>query len=175
MAAIVSTGAPFPSTDGAPEERRPPESVLYMTAEDGLGDTLKPRLVSAGADCSRVHVLVGKRNPATDEIIPITSIVNDYVFIENAIDDLRPALVVIDPLQAYLGAIDMHRANETRPVLTKGTSLAEKYNCAILLIRHLGKSQKDRAIYRGLGPLILLQPLGAFYLSGQTRIIRSIG
>jgi hypothetical protein len=153
LAAIVSTGAPFPSTDGTPGERRPPAHVLYMTAEDGLGDTLKPRLESAGADCSRVHVLTGKKNIETGEVIPITSIGMDYIFIENAIDGYRPELVVIDPLQAYLGAIDMNRANETRPLLTKLATLAEKYCCAMLLIRHLGKSQQDRAIYRGLGSI----------------------
>ena len=28
-------------------------NVIYQTAEDGLGDTIKPRLLAAGADCSK--------------------------------------------------------------------------------------------------------------------------
>jgi hypothetical protein len=61
---------------------------------------------------------------------------------------------VFDTLQAFLGAaVDMHRANETRPILTGLAALAEAYDCAILVIRHLGKSAKDRAVYRGLGSI----------------------
>jgi hypothetical protein len=140
---------------------------LYLTAEDGLADTIKPRLEGAGADCSRVHALMGKRNLETGKIIPITSIGMDYIYIENAIGNYRPVLVVVDPLQAYLGAIDMHRANEVRPVLAKLATLAERYNCAILLIRHLGKSQQDRAIYRGLGSIDFVAAARSVLMIGQ--------
>jgi hypothetical protein len=103
----------------------------------------------------------------TDEIMPITSISMDYMYIQNAVDDLRPALVVLDPLQAFLGNIDMHRANEVRPVLAKMGTLAEKYNTAILLIRQLGKSQQDRAIYRGLGSVDFVAAARSVLLIGQ--------
>jgi hypothetical protein len=168
LAAIVSTGSPFPSIDGTLGERRPAADVLYLTAEDGLGDTLRPRLDSAGADCTRVHALTGKKNPDTEEILPILSIGLDYIYIENAIDNLHPSLVVIDPLQAYLGAaVDMHRANEVRPVLAKLVTLAERYNCAMLLIRHLGKAQTDRAIYRGLGSIDFVAAARSVLMIGQ--------
>jgi hypothetical protein len=165
VTAIVSCGDPFPGADGAPRDTREPENVIYLTAEDGLGDTLRPRLDRAGADVSRVYALTAKVDEeGKHEAVTL----RDIEVLDAAIKRLKPALVVIDPLQAYLGAsVDMHRANEVRPVLSGLAHLAEKYKCAVLCIRHLGKSQQDRAIYRGLGSIDFAAAARSILLVGQ--------
>lgn len=155
IAAIVSRGWPFPGEDGKPGPAREPGNVLYLTAEDGLGDTLRPRLDQAGADVTRVFALTGwkQTNEAGEEKTNVITLVHLDV-IEQAIQQIHPVLVVIDPLQAYLGSsVDMYRPNEVRPLLAALAVLAEKYKCAILCVRHLTKSPADRAIYRGLGSI----------------------
>jgi hypothetical protein len=164
LTSIVTRGEPFPNEDGVPEARREPADVVYLSAEDGLGDTLRPRLDAASADVGRVHALVGWQQG--DMQGPIS--LGDVSPIAQALENVKPALVIIDPLQAYLGAsVDMHRANETRPVLTGLAALAEAYDCAILVIRHLGKSSKDRAVYGGLGSIDFAAAARSILLAGQ--------
>ena len=121
-----------------------PMNVIYQTAEDGLGDTIKPRLLDAGADCSKVLVI-----DDSDEALTIT---DDRL--EMAIEVTGAKLVVLDPLQGYLGAgVDMHRANEIRPLMHRLSVLAEKYGCAVVLIGHMNKNSMGKASYRGLGSI----------------------
>ncbi|MDP2659371.1 MAG: AAA family ATPase [Dehalococcoidia bacterium] len=134
-----------------------PANILILTAEDGLGDTVRPRLDAMGADVTRVFALDG---PATlDEA--------GLVQVERHIAALRPALVVYDPLVAYLGSgVDLHRSNETRPVMAALSRLAEKYTCAILVIRHLTKGGRDKAIYRGIGSIDITGACRSVLLAG---------
>ena len=126
------------------DEVRDPVTVIYQTAEDGLADTVKPRLLAADADCSRVLVI--------DESEKCVSMTDDRL--ENAIQQTNARLVILDPIQAYLGAdVDMHRANEIRPVMKHLGDLAEKYGCAIVLIGHMNKAVGVKASYRGLGSI----------------------
>lgn len=119
-------------------------NVIYQTAEDGLGDTIKPRLVAAGADCSRVLVI-----DDTDKALTM-----DDARLEEAIVETGARLVVLDPIQGYLGSnVDMHRANEIRPLMKRIGKLAEKHNCAVILIGHMNKSSGDKSVYRGLGSI----------------------
>ena len=119
-----------------------PINVIYQTAEDGLGDTIKPRLLAAGADCSRVLVI-------DDQDQPLTMV---DARLEEAIIQTKARLVVLDPIQGFLGAgVDMHRANEIRPLMKRISVLAEKYQCAIILIGHMNKNGKSS--YRGLGSI----------------------
>ena len=105
------------------KEAKPPINVIYQTAEDGLGDTIKPRLLSANADCSKVLVI-------DDGKIPLTMMDSR---LEKALKVTGAKLVVLDPIQGFLGAtVDMHRANEIRPVMKHIGALAEKYRCAIV-------------------------------------------
>ena len=108
-----------------------PFNVIYQTAEDGMGDTIKPRLVEAGADLSRVMVI-----DDTEEALTLS---DDRI--EKAVRQNHVRLVIIDPVQAFIGAdVDMNRANEVRPVFRKLGMIAEKTGCAIVLIGHLNKS-----------------------------------
>ena len=156
IAANVTRGYPFPGPDGRPGPAREPENVVYLTGEDGLADTLRPRLDAVGADVSRVYVLEGWRgvDPKTGEEVERGVTLADVDVIARVLAEYRPALLVVDPLQAYLGeGVDMHRANEVRPVLTALGKLADEHGCAVLTITHLRKSSSERAIYRGLGSI----------------------
>jgi len=63
-------------------------------------------------------------------------------------------LIVLDPLQAYLGDnVDMHRANEVRPVFKRLCAMADRTGCAIILIGHMNKAQGLKSSYRGLGSI----------------------
>ncbi|HAG08608.1 MAG TPA: hypothetical protein DCK87_03450 [Desulfotomaculum sp.] len=170
LTANISQGYPFPCQDGVPGERRKPENVVYMTAEDGLGDTLRPRLDKASVNASRVFALTGweKTDPETGDKKTGGISLADLPIIEATLKQIKPVLLVVDPLQAYLGAgIDMHRANEVRPVLAGLGALAEKYKCAVLCIRHLTKTQQERAIYRGLGSIDFAAAARSILLIGQ--------
>jgi RecA-family ATPase len=126
------------------ETAKPPINVIYQTAEDGLADTIKPRLLSADADCSKVLVIDDKDTPLT---------MRDFR-LEQAIIETNAKLVVLDPIQGFLGAdVDMHRANEIRPVMKHISELAEKYKCAIILIGHMNKCSFGKSAYRGLGSI----------------------
>jgi RecA-family ATPase len=157
LAAIITKGDPFPdAADGCLRARRAPGTVVYLSAEDGLADTLRPRLDSAGADPSKVYALTGwtSIDPKTGESTCGNVTLQDIDMLRQTMRTYNTSLVVVDPLQAYLGSdIDMHRANAVRPVLAGLANLAEEFKTAVLLIRHLGKSQQDRSIYRGLGSI----------------------
>ena len=121
-----------------------PVNVIYQTAEDGLGDTIKPRLLSAGADCSRVMVI-----DDNDQALTMMD-----ARLEEAIIQTKARLVVLDPIQDFLGTdVDMHRANEIRPLMKRVAVLAEKYHCAIILIGHMNKNSNGKSSYRGLGSI----------------------
>ena len=121
-----------------------PVNVIYQTAEDGLGDTIKPRLLAAGADCSRVMVI-----DDNDQALTMMD-----ARLEEAIIQTKARLVVLDPIQGFLGAdVDMHRANEIRPLMKRVAVLAEKYHCAIILIGHMNKNSNGKSSYRGLGSI----------------------
>lgn len=121
-----------------------PVNVIYQTAEDGLGDTIKPRLLAAGADCSRVLVIDDREQPLTMLDVRL----------EEAIMQTKARIVVLDPIQGFLGTdVDMHRANEIRPLMKRMAVLAEKYHCAIILIGHMNKNSNGKSSYRGLGSI----------------------
>ena len=121
-----------------------PVNVIYQTAEDGLGDTIKPRLLAAGADCSKVLVI-----DDSDQSLTMAD-----VRLEEAIVQTKAKMVVLDPIQGFLGAdVDMHRANEIRPLMKRIAVLAEKYHCAVILIGHMNKNSNGKSSYRGLGSI----------------------
>ncbi len=123
-----------------------PFEVLYLNAEDDYSDTIKPRLEAAGADCSHIHALF---EDIHDDMLTL-----DDHRIEGAIRGLNARLLVIDPIQAYLGSkVDMHRANEIRPVMKRLAEIAANTNCAVVLIGHMNKAQGMKSTYRGLGSI----------------------
>lgn len=141
LAAALSRGLPLLCDDDKEYE---PIHIIYQTAEDGIEDTIKPRLEKAGADCSMIRVI--------DETDKELSMTDDRL--EQAIIETGARLIILDPIQAYIGAtVDMHRANEIRPVLKHLGIIAEKHNCAIILIGHMNKASGSKSTYRGLGSI----------------------
>ena len=121
-----------------------PFNMIFQTAEDGLGDTVKPRLLSAEANLDRVLVIDDAENPLT--------LADDRI--EKAIRENNAKLMIIDPLQAFLGAnVDMNRANEVRPIFRKLADIAQATGCAVVMIGHLNKASGAQSTYRGLGSI----------------------
>ena len=121
-----------------------PLAVIYQSAEDGLADTVKPRLETAGADCENISVI--------DESKKSLSMIDERL--EEAIIKTKAKLLILDPIQAYLGGnMDMNRANEARDMTKKLAALAEKYQCAIVLVGHMNKAAGNKAAYRGMGSI----------------------
>ena len=143
LIAAFTTGRDLLDPPGSPQIREP-INVIYQTAEDGLADTVKPRLVAAGADCSRVSVI--------DEGERMLSMTDERLIW--AIRETDAGLVVLDPIQAYLGEnVDMHRANEVRPRLKHLGDIAAVNSCGMVLIGHLNKKDSGKPEYRGLGSI----------------------
>ena len=146
-----------------------PKRVLIFTAEDALDDTISPRLNLLGADRTKINA-VGARTEETKEGDQYLSLDPDgLAVLDNTIRHYKPALVVIDPLVAYLGRdLDMHRANQTRPVLTALGNISTSNKCAMMLIRHTKKSAKDgSAINAGIGSIDLIAAVRSTLLVGE--------
>ena len=156
IAALLSRGLPMPeSTDYSL-----PTSVLYQSAEDGAEDTLKPRLMSAGADCSQIAFIDESECGLT---------LND-VRIENAIKATKARLLVLDPLQAYLGeGNEMNRADGVRPMLKQLAAVAERTGCAIVIVGHMNKASGSKSIYRGLGSIDITAVARSVLLVGRIK------
>ncbi len=137
-----------------------PANVIYQTAENGLGDIVKPRLIEAGADQSRVIVI--------DEQDRDLSLNDERI--EKAIVQNDVKLLILDPLQAYLGVgTDMNRANEIRPIIRRLSETAGRTGCAILLIGHLNKAHGTQSLYRGLGSIDFYAAARSVLLVGRVK------
>ena len=139
LCAACTNRKPFPLM---PEHE--PFNVIYQTAEDGLGDTVKPRLMEAEADLDRVLVI--------DESKQELSLSDERI--EKAIRQNGARLIILDPIQAYVGEkTDMNKANEIRPIFRRLAEVAERTACAVILIGHLNKAAGGQNAYRGLGSI----------------------
>ena len=140
IAALLTRGKNMP--DGYHVSK--PQRVVYQTAEDNLADTVKPRLVSAGADCNKIAYIIDEENPLTLEDSRI----------ESVIEQTQARLFILDPLQAYLSQdSDMFSAGKMRGQLKQIADIAAKYNCAVVVIGHMNKSSGEKNLYRGLGSI----------------------
>ena len=155
LAAACTTGGTLPGM-----KPLPPFQVIYQTAEDGLGDTVKPRLMEAEADLDRVLVIDEAKRELTlsDERI------------EKAITQNGARLIILDPIQAYMGEkTDMNRANEVRPMFRRLADVAERTGCAVILIGHLNKAAGGQSAYRGLGSIDFRAAARSVLLIGRVK------
>lgn len=140
IAALVTRGMNMP--DGFKTEH--PQTVIYQCAEDSIADTIKPRLLAAGADCNKVAYIIDEKG---DLNLKDTRI-------EETLDETGASMLIIDPLQAFMVQDgDMQNASRMRGVLRRLSVIAEKYNCAVILIGHMTKRKSDKNLYRGLGSI----------------------
>lgn len=141
MAALLTRGKPMPDGSEIPEA----SSVIFQGAEDGVSDTIKPRLIEAGADCSKIAFI----DP--EEGRPLS--LGDSRF-ERAIRETGAKLLIIDPLQAFLTADpEFQRKGSFRNVIGRLGRAAESTGCAVVLIGHMNKNGSGKSIYRGLGSI----------------------
>lgn len=156
IAAMLSTGTTLPVYETA----ICPQNVIYQSTEDGLADTIKPRLIAAGADCDRIAYIDA----------PACSLTLDDERIKCAIQETNARLLVLDPMQAFIGAdADMHRANDMRPILQKLSALAELTHCAIVIIGHMNKATGAKGLYRGLGSIDIAAAARSVLLIGRLK------
>ena len=165
MAARISTGAAWPDERDLPIEVG---STIILSLEDGLGDTIRPRLDAAGADVRKIHAIPGVHE-VDDSGERTFNITRDVFLLEELIDKLGDVrLVVVDPLTGYLGSqIDAYRDNEVRAGLAPLGDLAARTGISIIGVMHLRKSSSDQAMFRVLGSVAFTAYARACWLIGE--------
>jgi len=161
LAARVTRGSTWPDGEAGP----PPASVLLLSAEDGWGDTIRPRLEAAGADldrciCVAARQVDGEHGPILRPVV----IPEDIGWIVRLIEESAAAMVVIDVLAAYLSDhVDSHKDQSVRRVLTLLALAAARTRAAVILIRHHNKTPGGSALYRGGGSIGIIGAARAAY------------
>jgi archaellum biogenesis ATPase FlaH len=142
IAAAVSKGEALYGSKAAE-----PGNVLLYTAEDGIADTVRPRLDAVSAEVHRICSIVGRLIASEDD---------GFDELEQHIADTQPILVIIDPLVGFMGGkINMNQANEVREITSRLAEIAEEHSCAVVVVRHKAKQKQSNALYNGLGSIDL--------------------
>lgn len=145
LAARLTRGLGWP--DGAPAPAGP---VLLLSAEDGLSDTIRPRVDRAGGDASLVHVLQSVKD---ERGVRPLNLARDLAALVSAIRTVRPVLVIVDPITAYLGKTDSYKDAEVRGLLAPILAELETAHTALLAIGHLSKDAQRAALHRPGGSI----------------------
>lgn len=134
IAAAVSRGLPWPCNEG----QAPYGNVIIFSAEDGVADTIAPRLIGAGADPSRITVVSGVESANGRKTFDLKA---DIDLLETRVREIgNVALIIVDPVSAYMGGADGHGNVETRGVLEPIAEMADRLRIAVLAITHLNKA-----------------------------------
>ena len=139
IAAAISRRGALPDGSHLPQA----QNVIYQCSEDGVADTIKPRLLAEHADCSRIAFI--KEDSGFFSL--------DDGKLRSAISGFGARLVVIDPIQSYLGDADLSYAGGMRRILHRLSLCANAYGCAVVLVGHLNKNEGSKGLYRGLGSI----------------------
>lgn len=156
--ARISTGREWP--DGGPA---PLGEVILLNAEDGLADTIRPRVDVLQGDAARFHIL---RAVLQEDAERPFSLGADLPALEKALIATRAVLVIIDPVSAYLGKTDSYKDAEVRGLLAPLARLAERHAVAVLGVMHLTKDTQRRAIHRAGGSVAFV---------GAARVVLAVG
>jgi putative DNA primase/helicase len=148
IAARISTARQWP--DG--EAISTPGDAVFLAAEDGLADTMRPRLDAMQADVSRIHVLQAIR-VANDGGERPFCLQTDIAHLEDSITKTGAVLVVIDPISSYMGNVNTYNDAEVRTVLMPLVTLAARTNVAVLVLMHLTKDTKAKASQRAMASM----------------------
>jgi len=163
LAARVSTGSPMPDRT-APVKG----AALILSAEDGLADTIRPRIDAAGGDPDQIITITEISYPGADGPAsrPVR-IPDDLAAIESVIVEHGVVLVVIDVLIAYLnGDVNSHRDQDVRRALHPAVMMAERTRCCVIVLRHLNKAPGINAVYRGGGSIGIVGAARAGFMVG---------
>ncbi len=140
LAALLSKGESLPFEEAA----REPINILYQTSEDGIADTIKPRLESAGANCTRIKIINEEKRALTF----------DDPRLEQSILQEDARLLILDPLSAYIGpTVSMNQANEVRGAFRSLYAMAQRTKCAVVIVAHMNKMSGISALYRTSGSI----------------------
>ncbi|MGH2374851.1 MAG: AAA family ATPase, partial [bacterium] len=164
VAAIVSVGGMWP----VDRTQCDAGSVIILSGEDDAEDTIRPRLEATGADLRRIYILDSVRDTnqhGEPFNRPFTLSAEDILRLRAMIAHLgEVALVVIDPVSAYLGVVDSHRNSEVREVLTLLADMAADTGVAVLCVSHLNKAGGPEALMRVMGSLGFVAAARSAYL-----------
>src|SRR5580704_4684197 len=168
VAATVSRGGQWPCGEG----RAPIGNVIILNAEDGADDTVVPRLIAAGADLRRVHI-VSAVHQEDGKGRRAFNLQADLALLERKIAEIGDvALVIIDPISSYMGKTDSHKNAEVRGALEPLSEMAERLKVAILSITHFSKSgsgNSNKALHRFIGSIAFTgAPRAAFAVIEDT-------
>jgi hypothetical protein len=161
LAARVTTGSAWP--DGAPGGR--PAPVLLLSAEDGWGDTIRPRLEAAGADldlclCVAAREVEAEYGPALRPVV----LPQDIAWLTRLVERSGAAMVVVDVLAAYLSdRVDSNKDQSVRRLLATLGAAAAKSGTAAVLVRHHNKAVGGPPMYRGGGSIGIIGAARAVY------------
>lgn len=160
LAAACSAGRPMPGM-----KPLPPFNVIYQTAEDGLEDTVKPRLIEADADQDRIINI--REDKKSLHLLDSR--------IEKAIVQCGAKMLILDPMQGYLGErVDMNRANEVRTIMKSIGQVAQRTGCAVVLVGHLNKAAGMSSAYRGLGSIDFRASARSVLVVGRLRSNKNV-
>ena len=140
-------------------------NVIVLTAEDGLADTVRPRVDMQGGDAARVYVLKAIRQADDERPFSLTSDLPHLEAAIKSVGDVR--LIIIDPLSAYLGDKNSYKDSEIRTLLTPLAALAERCRVAIVGILHLTKDAQRRALYRAQGTIAFVAAARTVFAVGR--------
>lgn len=142
LGCAVADGKRLPFHEGEPIA---PGNVLMLSAEDSLSHTVKPRLLAMRANLDRIF--------AIDEVFSFSDF-KDFIRFEAIVAEYKPRLIIIDPMFSYTGGKDLNQESASRPLARKLIEIAQKYQCAIIGVRHIGKSKGNGdARAAGLGSI----------------------
>jgi hypothetical protein len=162
VAATISKRREWPCNEG----RAPGGNVIILNAEDGVDDTIVPRLIAAGADLDRVHIV--RAVVQTDGNGRRTfNLQADLALLEQEIRRIGDVvLVIIDPISSYMGKTDSHKNSEVRGALEPLSEMAERLKVGILSITHFSKAgsgNTNKALHRFIGSIAFVgAPRAAF-------------
>jgi putative DNA primase/helicase len=147
LAARVTRGRPMPDgTEGDPDTRH---NVLIFSAEDDAADTLIPRLIAAGADMR--HVFFEGASADKDGMATSFNLRDHLAALKEKIAQVKPRLIIFDPLTAYVGKIDTHRESEIRQLLRPIVVLAAALRITVVGVAHVNKPKDLSALMRITG------------------------
>ncbi|MEK6594166.1 MAG: AAA family ATPase, partial [Pseudomonadota bacterium] len=163
MAAIVSTGGRWP----VDRSQCAPGSVVILSAEDGAADTIRPRLEAAGANLTRCYVIDAVREVTGSGNTQERgfSLDKDAARLGDMLAEIGDvALVIVDPISAYLGSIDSHNNAEVRGLLAPLSRVADDHGAALVMVSHLTKGQNAKALMKIMGSLAFVAAARAAYV-----------
>ena len=156
LASQLSKGVALPVV----EENKEPMNIIYQTVEDAYDDTIKPRLEKMYGNYANIHFI--------DESKDFLCMSDERI--EEAIIRTNAKLLVLDPVQSYLGAnVNINSANEVRSALNNLVEIAKRTGCAIILISHLNKKNSSKAIGRHIGTMDLTATARSVLLVGDIK------